>query len=127
MQEKIQIKEKEKDKDDDSLKGFKDDLGKPKLSLLFRQFPLAMKAIVTRAEYGHTKYITWDADYKNWERVGNPLERYSDAGLRHFADYLAGEEIDEESGQPHLWAALWCFCAVTQIEEKLKKEKDGIS
>lgn len=103
--------------------GVKYNEGKPKLSLLMRQFPDAMRAIVTRAEYGHQKYLKYDANYDNWRNVDDPINTYVDAGLRHLTEHVEGKEMDE-NGQPHMWAAIWNMMAAGQLVEEERLNRD---
>jgi hypothetical protein len=73
--------------------GVKFDLGKPPLSLLPRA---ALEAEAMVLAYGAKKYGT-----HNW-RLGMDHSRLLDACLRHIVAYAAGEDIDPESGLPHL-------------------------
>ena len=59
--------------------------------------PSLMFAVAAIREYGCQKY----KDPENWRMV--EPQRYKDALYRHWLAYLSGEEIDKESGRPHLW------------------------
>ena len=70
------------------------DGGKPRPTLV----PTALiKAVTEAREYGCKKYN----DPENWKKV--EPQRYRDALYRHWLAYLDGEEVDVESGLPHLW------------------------
>lgn len=72
----------------------KADLGKPRPTLV----PVSLiKAVTEVREYGCKKYN----DPENWRDV--EPQRYRDALYRHWLAYLSGEELDKESGLPHLW------------------------
>ena len=72
----------------------KADAGKIRPTLV----PVSMiYAIAEIREYGCKKYH----DPDNWKRV--EPQRYRDAAYRHWLAYLAGEQLDPESGLPHLW------------------------
>lgn len=72
----------------------KADGGKPRPTLV----PVSLIHAVTAVrEYGTAKYH----DPGNWMQV--EPQRYKDALYRHWLAYLGGEELDEESGLPHLW------------------------
>lgn len=73
--------------------GVKFDLGKPPLSLLPRA---ALEAEAQVLAYGANKY-----GRDNW-RLGMDHSRLLDACLRHIVAYAEGEDIDPESGLPHL-------------------------
>lgn len=74
--------------------GAKADAGKPRPSLVP---PSLVWAVARVREYGCAKYH----DPDNWRRV--EPKRYRDALYRHWLAYLDGEELDPESGLPHLW------------------------
>lgn len=72
----------------------KADGGKPRPTLV----PVSLiEAVTAIREYGCAKYH----DPENWRKV--EPERYRDALYRHWLAYLKGEDLDEESGLPHLW------------------------
>lgn len=95
--------------------GVKHSEEKPKLSLLFRQFPKALKAIVRCSEFGHEKYKETDLDYLNFKRVEGGSDNYADAGLRHRTE----TGISEESGLPHYYHVAWN--ALAELEIKLEE------
>lgn len=76
------------------LQDAKADEGKPRPTLVP---PSLMKAVTAVREYGTRKY----KDPDNWKKVS--AERYRDAVYRHWLAYLDGENMDQESGLPHLW------------------------
>jgi len=72
------------------------DNGKPMVSLVEPKFILGVAEILT---FGAKKYGT-----NNWkEAKPEDIQRYKDALMRHLLSYLDGEEVDTESGKPHLW------------------------
>lgn len=74
----------------------KRDAGKLRLSLV----PTGIiEAVAKIRMYGVEKY----GDPDNWRQV--ETERYQDALYRHIFAYAKGEELDAESGLPHLWHA----------------------
>lgn len=106
---------KEKDMIED---GKKYDDGKPKMGMVFAYFAPALKLVAECGTYGWRKYTDggeWD---KNWDRLTNGKQRYTDAFLRHTMAYLEGEWLDPESGLPHLAHATWSLCAVICYELK---------
>ena len=72
--------------------GVKDDSAKLRFDLMDFQSIQQMVAVLTM---GATKYGP-----DNWKNVEE--HRYVAALLRHFWAYQQGEDIDPESGQPHL-------------------------
>lgn len=91
--------------------GVKTNKNKPQLSLLFKQFPQALEAIVKCSEYGHQKYLETDADYLNFLRVEGGSKTYADAGLRH----RLKEGNDIESGLPHQYHTAWNALAELEL------------
>jgi hypothetical protein len=78
--------------------GSKYDNGKPSLSLID---PYAMRELARVLDYGARKYASW-----NW-RKGIQWSRVLDATLRHLNAFNDGEDIDPESGLPHLAHAMF--------------------
>lgn len=91
MNELIKIEEGDSMSDE---KGRKDDNGKTQYHLLNWKHVDDDAKVLT---FGARKYAP-----DNWKLVENPVERYRDALIRHLTAYMAGEEIDPESGLPHL-------------------------
>lgn len=78
--------------------------------------------IVRVLMYGCKKYGPW-----NWMHVLEPRRRYYAATMRHLAAYASGEEIDEESGLPHLAHAATCLVfllAAKRFTDQSEKEKE---
>ena len=80
--------------------GAKFDNGKPSMSLID---PYALKELAKVLDYGKGKYAAW-----NW-RKGIQWSRVLDAALRHLTAFNDGEDLDQESGLPHLAHAM-CNC-----------------
>lgn len=97
--------------------------GKPKLSILIRQFPRALKAICSVSEYGHNKYIESDEDYLNFIRVPDAENQYRDAGLRH--ELERGINELDESGYPHIYHKAWNALAELEIYERNRIRTDA--
>ena len=98
-------------------KGVKLNKSKPQLSLLFKQFPKAIEAIVMCSEYGHNKYKETDQDFLNFKRVNEGSKAYADAGLRHRAQI----GNDDESGLPHAYHVAWN--ALAELELLIEENK----
>jgi len=60
----------------------------------------ALAGIATVITFGARKYKP-----NNWRNC-TELERYDAAFMRHYFAFIAGEELDSDSGYPHLWHAL---------------------
>lgn len=78
--------------------GQKHDEGKPQYHLLP---PKALEDVIKVLTYGAKKYSP-----EGWRNVSNGRERYFDAANRHLWAWKAGEELDPESGLPHLAHAM---------------------
>lgn len=104
-----------KQEESKTTEGIKYNDGKPQLSLLFTQFPKALKAIVKCSEYGHKKYNKngEDSDYLNFKRVEGGSSTYADAGLRHRL-YEKGT-TDLDSQLPHAYHVAWNALAELEL------------
>ena len=70
--------------------------GKPKMSHIDPEFILGMAKVLT---IGEKKYEAF-----NWAKGNNMLVPY-DSAMRHILSYISGENLDEESGESHLFHA----------------------
>ncbi len=81
--------------------GVKYDQDKPRYELL----PIMpIEETVKVLTYGAKKY----AD-DNWREVSRQRPRYFAAAIRHIFAWWQGEELDPESGLPHLAHAMCCL------------------
>lgn len=87
------------------------DAGKPRLALVLGGFAEALEWVAKVGTFGAKKYSP-----NGWKKVPNGQERYEDALYRHWNAYLAGEEIDPESGLPHLAHMAWGVLAVMEYK-----------
>ena len=78
-------------------KGTKHDSGKPSISLIPKDALWGMAQAFT---YGAKKYGAHNY------RDGIQFNRLADAAYRHLSAFVEGEDIDEESGNDHLYHAL---------------------
>lgn len=81
--------------------GRKFDFDKLRYSLLPWE---AVQSTVEVLEYGAKKYAV-----DNWKHLPNPETRFFDAAMRHLLAWHSGEEMDSESGLPHL---AHCSCCI---------------
>lgn len=97
--------------------GVKFDAGKIRMDLVPQDAIMAIAAVFT---YGAIKYDDW-----NWAK-GMRDGRIDAAYERHRAAYLLGEELDDESGLPHLWHMGCCVLMriSAQLRGVLKDDRD---
>lgn len=69
--------------------------GKPQLSYVLDVMP-ALKDMVAVMEFGASKY-----ERNNWQK-GFPKDKLLDSMLRHIDAFYSGEDVDPESGLPHV-------------------------
>lgn len=72
--------------------------GKPQVGDLDPQFILEMGEVMTQ---GLTKYPNDPDGTPNWYKGGDYRSFYASM-MRHLLKVMAGEDIDDESGKPHL-------------------------
>src|SRR5699024_5222202 len=90
--------------------------------VLTTQFKKSVQAIALCSDYGHKKYPQ-DTDWLNFKRVEGGSQTYADAGARHSLDK---NEVDAESGLPHIFHKLWNAMAEVELwieENNIKLEK----
>ncbi len=99
------------------MSGLKYDTGKPPMELLD---PLALEGLAKVLEFGKHKYAA-----HNW-RGGISYGRLLGAALRHTMAIIKGEDIDPESGLPHVdhLGCCWMFLSAHMKYDYLKKWDD---
>ncbi len=96
--------------------GFKKhDSGKPSMHLLPHE---ALVGAAQAMTYGAKKY-----DAHNWRRA-TTWNRYYDATLRHLIAWQMGEDIDPDSGAPHLDHAVCSLLMLSSLEKTGVGEDD---
>lgn len=99
--------------------GVKYNKGKLPLDMMItKQFPNALEAVCKATEYGHQKYLASDSNYLNFKKVDGGSQTYADALMRH---NLHKNEVDEESGLPHIY--LKCWNALAELEIWIEENK----
>lgn len=93
--------------------GTKYDAGKLRLDLIHPEVIEALGKVYT---YGATKYGD-----RNWEN-GLDEDRLIAASRRHQLAYAKGEQLDQESGLPHLAQAAWCLLTIHALQEMQKNK-----
>lgn len=97
--------------------GTKDDAGKIPMDLLSPWFLLGISEVL---QFGAEKYEPY-----NWAK-GIKYSRVYSAMQRHMWAFWRGEDLDDETGMPHLWHAGCCLMFLTHYEQRphLYKEFD---
>jgi hypothetical protein len=94
--------------------GVKFDAGKPMMSLISSKFLVGLAKALT---YGAKKYAKdGKSGAHNW-RKGLSISRTYDALQRHLVAWNDGENIDEDSGLPHLYLAACELMFITETME----------
>jgi hypothetical protein len=103
------VSETDPDGKDPHAGGAKLDFGKPRVGLMFQDFPRALLAVAAVTTYGAKKYTE-----SGWLAVDNALDRYEDAKGRHL---LQGhiEQRDADSEHYHLSMEAWNALAVLEL------------
>jgi hypothetical protein len=91
----------------------------------YDQIPtLPLRLLAERYGDGNAKYPTGPGEVDNW-RKGYPWSLSYAAMQRHLNAFWAGEDIDEETGQPHLIAAAWhCFTLTEWMHDPSMQQFD---
>lgn len=92
--------------------GIKHDQGKNRLDLLDMYAIQQLGLVLT---FGANKYSAW-----NWSK-GIAYSRLIGAALRHLSSFMLGDDIDEESGLPHL---AHCMCCVMMLLAMTKRHPE---
>lgn len=88
--------------------GVKHDRGKDRWDLLPSGSARELVQVLT---FGAAKYHP-----DNWRKVPDARARYYAAAMRHLAAWRDGEQLDEESGLPHLAHALCCIVFLRELD-----------
>ncbi|MDA3920535.1 MAG: DUF5664 domain-containing protein [Salinisphaera sp.] len=82
--------------------GAKLDGGKLQPDLIFTGFSRALSAVAEIGTHGAEKYTR-----DGWASVPDGIYRYRNAGQRHALARATGEQLDPDSGLPHLAHEAW--------------------
>lgn len=96
----------------------------PMHTVLYRQFPLAIKEIVKCSQAGHLKYPN-DIDWMNFKRVPDGINRYLNAALRHLNEEGVNIDMKEYLEVLHEAQAIWNLLAALQIKLENKNENNN--
>lgn len=92
--------------------GVRKDDGKPQMALLC---PIALEACAAVLTFGAKKYAA-----HNWQK-GMAWSRVLNSLLRHTFKFMAGEDVDPESGLPHVDHIL---CNALFLSNYYRKQKN---
>jgi hypothetical protein len=95
--------------------GVKNDQEKPRMDLLC---PHAMEDLAKVLTHGAKKYGDW-----NWAK-GISYTRLIAAALRHLFAFASGEDIDPESGLPHVAHAMCCMMFLLGMSKYIEGKDD---
>ena len=102
--------------------------GKPRLSLVLKDFSNAIEALARLRENNLKKY-----DRSNWsESIGTPDEpRFLEENLesieRHVSELWKGYELDTENGDHHATAIMCRVCFILEYYYRQKDKKTDVS
>lgn len=82
--------------------------GKPRMDLLP---PLPLEGVAAVLAHGAKKYADW-----NWLK-GTAWSEYIGSAMRHINKFRAGEDIDNESGLPHIDHAICCLMFLSHYQK----------
>lgn len=99
--------------------GAKHDTGKPAVHSVLRYFPRAITEVAKVSQHGASLH-GWDT----WDTIENPIERYSDAKVRHILASCMGEEVDSESNLIHAAHEAWNSLAILELMLRSDDVKD---
>lgn len=120
-EEKKDYLEKQIDRVLDYDSGVKHDSDKlPYFTVLFKQFPNALREVVKCSAAGHEKYKETDLDWQNFSRVDRAETRYKDAMLRHMTEEGVVEDMLSYGEVTHEAAVVWN--ALADLEIKLRNK-----
>jgi hypothetical protein len=107
-----QMKESEPDGLSPKEPGAKLDKGKVRAGLAMKDFGRALLGVSGVTTFGANKYSD-----SGWREVKDGIARYEDAMHRHLLK-RGTEELDRDSGLPHLLHAAWNILAVIELQMK---------
>lgn len=102
--------------------GAKLDDGKVMAGQILGQFPRALKAMAEVGTIGARKYTLG-----GWEHVTNGINRYEDAGFRHWLERMKGNLVDTDTECLHLAQELWNKAAVLELTLRQMEEDRSLT
>lgn len=91
--------------------------GKPELGYILT-FPHALEGFAEVCSYGASKYAAY-----NYLR-GAPLSQYVNCLMRHLQAWHRGEDLDSESGAPHLAHVVWNALTLAEMAQAQPQRDD---
>lgn len=85
-----------------------------------REKQAAFHALSAATECGSEKYAPHD-----WY-VGQDFSILLNSAIRHVWAYVQGDDVDDESGLPVLWHALWNLCAIETFLAEEREDLDDV-
>lgn len=99
-----------------STPGAKLDAGKPKCGQVLGMFAHALWEVSRVGTFGAKKY-----SMGGWQEVEDGVNRYDNAGVRHFLEFHMGKVVDKESELLHLAHEAWN--ALAKLELFIRNQK----
>ena len=93
----------------------------PIYTVIFKQFPNAIREVVKCSQAGHNKYIETDTYWDNFKHVPDPINQYRNAALRHMGEEGINEDMKEYGKCTHEGQTIWNLLAALEIELSHKK------
>lgn len=84
-------------------------------------FPRAVAAVAAVSGFGANKYA-----WHGWEGVGDGINRYSDAMVRHLLREGEGEVLDPDSGLLHAAHAAWGALARLELILRNRENEEKV-
>src|SRR5690606_31680173 len=94
----------------------------PYFTVLFKQFPNALKEVIKCSMAGHNKYHETDGDWMNFTRLDNSETRYKNAMLRHMTEEGIIEDMIPYGEMTHEAAVVWNALADLEVQIIMKNK-----
>jgi hypothetical protein len=96
----------------------------PLYTVLFKQFPNALREVAKCSVAGHIKYPN-DVDWMNFKRVKNSDIAYKEAGIRHLTESGVNQDMLQYGLITHEAQVVWNFLADLEINlTKIPSQKE---
>jgi hypothetical protein len=118
-QKKEEQKKQKEEKKEEKGQKFSDDKI-PLFTVIFKQFPNAIREVAKCSQAGHKKYPA-DTDWMNFKRVENAKESYRNAAIRHLMESGVNQDMKEYGEILHEAQAIWNLLAALELSLEDKK------